>query len=174
LYKQLLKSFIEYCDQWLEVRHLSTTAKINHPWEYIHDHVGYNYRMPNLNAALGLAQVENIKKFLQSKRKLFTEYNKKFSNVDSIKILKESKNSKSNYWLNSIILKKPSIKNRDKIIKLAKENNIYLRPVWRPLHMLRPYKSMPRMSIKNANVIYKSLMNIPSSTFYFLNKKLLK
>lgn len=157
-----------------KIRHLSTTAKINHSWEYIHDHVGYNYRMPNLNAALGLAQVENLKKFLQSKRKLFTEYNKKFSSIDSIKILKESENSKSNYWLNSIILKKPSTKNRDKIIKLAKENNIYLRPVWRPLHMLRPYKSMPCMPIKNADIIYKSLINIPSSSFYFLNKKLLK
>ena len=157
-----------------KIRHLSTTAKINHSWEYIHDHVGYNYRMPNLNAALGLAQLENLKKFLQSKRKLFTEYYNKLSNIDSIKVLKELKNSKSNYWLNSIILKKPSIKNRDKIIKLAKENNIYLRPAWRPLHMLRPYKSMPRMAIKNANVVYKSLINIPSSSFYYLNKKLLK
>jgi dTDP-4-amino-4,6-dideoxygalactose transaminase len=128
--------------------------------------------MPNLNAALGLAQVENIKKFLKSKRKLFAEYYKKFSNIDSIKVLKESENSKSNCWLNSIILKKPSIKNRDKIIKLAKENNIYLRSAWRPLHMLRPYRLMPSMPIKNANVIYKSLINIPSSSFYFLNKKL--
>ena len=157
-----------------KIRHLSTTAKINHSWEYIHDQVGYNYRMPNLNAALGVAQVENLKKFLQSKRKLFTEYNKKFSNIDSIKVLKEAENSKSNYWLNSIILKKPSIKNRDKIIQLAKENNIYLRPLWRPLHTLRPYKSMPSMPIKNADIIYKSLINIPSSSFYFLNKKKLK
>jgi dTDP-4-amino-4,6-dideoxygalactose transaminase len=107
--------------------------------------------MPNLNAALGLAQVENLKKFLQSKRKLFAEYYKKFSNIDSIKILKEPENSKSNYWLNSIILNKPSIKNRDKIIQLAKENNIYVRPAWRPLHMLRPYRLMPSMPIKNAN-----------------------
>ena len=102
---------------------------------------------------------------------LCPEYNKKFSNIDSIKFLKEPENSKSNYWLNSIILKKPSIKNRDKIIQLAKENNIYLRPVWRPLHMLRPYKSMPSMPIKNADIIYKSLINIPSSSFYFLKKK---
>ena len=153
-----------------KIRHLSTTAKIDHSWEYIHDHVGYNYRMPNLNAALGLAQVENLKKFLQSKRKLFAEYNKKFSNIDSIKILKEPENSKSNYWLNSIILNKPSIKNRDKIIQLAKENNIYLRPAWRPLHMLRPYRLMPSMPIKNANVIYKSLNNIPSSSFYFIKQ----
>jgi perosamine synthetase len=99
---------------------------------------------------------------------LCPEYNKKFSNIDSIKILKESENLKSNYWLNSIILNKSSIKNRDKIIKLAKKNNIYLRPAWRPLHMLRSYKSMPRMPIKNANVIYKSLINIPRSSFYFI------
>ncbi len=155
-----------------KTRHLSTTAKINHSWEYIHDHVGYNYRMPNLNAALGLAQLENLKKFLKSKKKLFKKYNKIFSSTDSINILKEIKYSKSNYWLNSIILKKPSIKIRDKIIKLAKDNNIFLRPAWRPLHMLGPYKFMPKMPIKNANKIYKSLINIPRSSFYFLKNNI--
>jgi perosamine synthetase len=154
-----------------KIKHLSTTAKINDPWEYIHDAVGYNFRMPNLNAALGSAQFENLNRFLQSKRKLFNNYEKEFKLVNDISILKERKSSKSNYWLNTIYIKNLSIKKRNQILRLAHKNKIFLRPVWRPLHTLKHFKKMPKMNIDVAIKIYKSCINVPSSASYFYSKK---
>lgn len=154
-----------------KMKHLSTTAKINDRWEYIHDAVGYNFRMPNLNAALGSAQFENLNRFLQSKRKLFNNYEKEFKLVNDISILKERKSSKSNYWLNTIYIKNLSIKKRNQILRLAHKNKIFLRPVWRPLHTLKHFKKMPKMNIDVAIKIYKSCINVPSSASYFYSKK---
>ena len=154
-----------------KIKHLSTTAKINDPWEYIHDAIGYNFRMPNLNAALGCAQLENLNKFLQAKRKLFNIYEKEFKLVEDIRIIKEKKFSKSNYWLNTIFIKNLSIKKRNQILKFAHKNNFFLRPVWRPLHTLKHFKKMPKMHIDVANKIYKSCINLPSSASYFYDKK---
>jgi perosamine synthetase len=154
-----------------KMKHLSTTAKINDRWEYIHDAVGYNFRMPNLNAALGSAQLENLNRFLQSKRKLFNNYEKEFKLVDDINIMKERKSSTSNYWLNTIYIKNLSIKKRNQILRLAHKNKIFLRPVWRPLHTLKHFKKMPKMNIDVANKIYKSCINLPSSASYFYSKK---
>lgn len=154
-----------------KIKHLSTTAKINDPWEYIHDAIGYNFRMPNLNAALGSAQLENLNKFLQSKRKLFNIYEKEFKLVEDIRIVKEKKFSKSNYWLNTIFIKNLSIKKRNQILKFAHKNNFFLRPVWKPLHTLKHFKKMPKMHIDVANKIYKSCINLPSSASYFYDKK---
>ena len=154
-----------------KIKHLSTTAKINDPWEYIHDAIGYNFRMPNLNAALGSAQLENLNKFLQSKRKLFNIYEKEFKLVEDIRIVKEKKFSKSNYWLNTIFIKNLSIKKRNQILKFAHKNNFFLRPVWRPLHTLKHFKKMPKMHIDVATKIYKSCINLPSSASYFYDKK---
>jgi perosamine synthetase len=154
-----------------KIKHLSTTAKINDRWEYIHDAVGYNFRMPNLNAALGSAQLENLNRFLQSKRKLFNNYEKEFKLVDDINIMKERKSSTSNYWLNTIYIKNLSIKKRNQILRLAHKNKIFLRPVWRPLHTLKHFKKMPKMNIDVANKIYKSCINLPSSASYFYSKK---
>jgi perosamine synthetase len=154
-----------------KMKHLSTTAKINDRWEYIHDAVGYNFRMPNLNAALGSAQLENLNRFLQSKRKLFNNYEKEFKLVDDINIMKERNSSTSNYWLNTIYIKNLSIKKRNQILRLAHKNKIFLRPVWRPLHTLKHFKKMPKMNIDVANKIYKSCINLPSSASYFYSKK---
>lgn len=154
-----------------KIKHLSTTAKINDPWEYIHDAIGYNFRMPNLNAALGCAQLENLNKFLQAKRKLFNIYEKEFKLVEDIRIIKEKKFSKSNYWLNTIFIKNLSIKKRNQILKFAHKNNFFLRPVWRPLHTLKHFKKMPKMHIDVATKIYKSCINLPSSASYFYDKK---
>ena len=154
-----------------KIKHLSTTAKINDPWEYIHDAIGYNFRMPNLNAALGSAQLENLNKFLQAKRKLFNIYEKEFKLVEDIRIVKEKKFSKSNYWLNTIFIKNLSIKKRNQILKFAHKNNFFLRPVWRPLHTLKHFKKMPKMHIDVATKIYKSCINLPSSASYFYDKK---
>lgn len=150
-----------------KIKHLSTTAKINHRWEYIHDAVGYNFRMPNLNAALGSAQIENLNKFLRSKRKLFLRYCKEFLKVNNVKLIKNPEFSKSNNWLNTIFIKNSSIKKRNKVLSLAQKNQIFLRPVWKPLHTLKHLNNMPRMNLDVATKIYKSCINLPSSASYF-------
>jgi perosamine synthetase len=151
-----------------KIRHLSTTAKLEHKWEYIHDQIGYNMRMPNLNAALGLAQLQKLKKFLTSKRKLFDSYLLVFSKIQDIDIFKEKKNCKSNYWLNAIFLKKNFFNLKEKILRLANQNNIFIRPTWRPLHKLKPFRNMPRMNLNGTNKIYNSCINLPSSAYYFI------
>jgi perosamine synthetase len=150
-----------------KIKHLSTTAKINHRWEYIHDAVGYNFRMPNLNAALGSAQIENLNRFLRSKRKLFLRYCKEFSKINNVRLIKNAQFSKSNNWLNTIFINNCSIKKRDHLLSLAHANKIFLRPVWRPLHKLKHFKSMPKMTMKNSEKIYTSCVNLPSSSHYF-------
>jgi perosamine synthetase len=154
-----------------KIKHLSTTAKINHRWEYIHDAVGYNFRMPNINAALGSAQIENLKEFLRSKKKLFLRYSKEFLKVNEVMLIKNPKSSKSNNWLNTIFIKKSSIKKRNKVLSLAQKNKIFLRPAWKPLHTLKHFKKMPRMNLDVAKKIYVSCINLPSSASYFISKK---
>jgi aminotransferase in exopolysaccharide biosynthesis len=154
-----------------KIKHLSTTAKIDHPWEYIHDTVGYNFRMPNVNAALGSAQIENLNKFLRSKRKLFLEYRKEFLKVDEVKLIKNPEFSKSNNWLNTVFIKNSSIKKRNKVLSLGQKNRIFLRPVWKPLHTLKHFKKMPKMNLDAAMKIYESCINLPSSASYFNSKK---
>jgi perosamine synthetase len=154
-----------------KIKHLSTTAKINHRWEYIHDEVGYNFRMPNINAALGSAQIENLNKFLRSKKKLFLRYYKDFSKVNDVRLIKNPKFSKSNNWLNTIFIKNSSIKKRNKVLSLAQKNKIFLRPVWKPLHTLKHFKKMPKMKLDAAKKIYESCINLPSSASYFYSKK---
>jgi aminotransferase in exopolysaccharide biosynthesis len=150
-----------------KIKHLSTTAKINHRWEYIHNIVGYNFRMPNLNAALGSAQIENLNKFLRSKRKLFLIYCKEFLKVNDVRIIKNPEFSKSNNWLNTIFIKNSSIKKRNKVLSLAQKNKIFLRPVWKPLHTLKYLNKMPKMNLDVGIKIYESCINLPSSASYF-------
>jgi aminotransferase in exopolysaccharide biosynthesis len=154
-----------------KIKHLSTTAKINHRWEYIHDDIGYNFRMPNLNAALGSAQIENLNRFLISKRKLFLTYEKEFSKVNDVRLIKNPQFSKSNNWLNTIFIKNSSIKKRNKVLSLGQKNKIFLRPVWKPLHTLKYLNKMPRMNLESAIKIYKSCINLPSSAAYFNIRK---
>ena len=154
-----------------KIKHLSTTAKINHRWEYIHDAVGYNFRMPNINAALGSAQIENLNKFLRSKKKLFLRYGEDFSRINDVKLIKNPEFSKSNNWLNTIFIKNSSIKKRNEVLSLAHKNQIFLRPVWKPLHTLKHFKKMPKMNLDAAKKIYESCINLPSSASYFNSKK---
>ena len=154
-----------------KIKHLSTTAKINHRWEYIHNEVGYNFRMPNLNAALGSAQIENLNKFLKSKRKLFLRYCNEFSKVNDIRLIKNPQFAKSNNWLNTIFIKNSSIKKRNKVLSLAQKKGIFLRPVWKPLHTLKHLNKMPRMNLDAAKKIYESCINLPSSASYFVIRK---
>ena len=154
-----------------KIKHLSTTAKINHRWEYIHNEVGYNFRMPNLNAALGSAQIENLNKFLKLKRKLFLKYCNEFSKINDVRLIKNPQFSKSNNWLNTIFIKNSSIKKRNKVLSLAQKKGIFLRPVWKPLHTLKHLNKMPKMKLDAAKKIYESCINLPSSASYFIIKK---
>jgi perosamine synthetase len=143
---------------------LSNGAKEFHKWEYIHSEPGYNYKMPAINAALGLGQLEKLKNFLKKKRSLFKRYEKNFKNFKQAKILKEPKKSKSNYWLQALILEKKYYSKKNKILTLTNNKNIFTRPIWKPLHLLKHFKKNPMMNLKNAEEIYEKVINLPSGS----------
>ena len=145
------------------IKHLVSTAKVNHKWEYIHDDIGYNFRMPNINAALGVAQLENIKFFLKLKRKLFYKYKKNFNELNGLSFFKENKNTKSNYWLQTIILDKKYKNLKNKLLNYCYKKSIYLRPVWKIISKLKPYKKYQKMNLSGAEDIYSRTINLPSS-----------
>lgn len=143
-----------------KAKHLTTTAKVSHKWNYVHDMVGYNYRMPNLNAALLLAQLENLNFFLKQKRKLAMRYKFFLKKKDYI-FFKEPKNSKSNYWLNSLIFKDKY--KRDEFLKLTNSQGIRTRPIWTLMSKLSMFKNSQSDNLKNSNWLSDRVVNIPSS-----------
>ena len=143
-----------------KAKHLTTTAKIPHKWEFKHDMIGYNYRMPNLNAALLLAQLEKLKYFLKNKRELAKKYEVFFKNSKYI-FFKEPKNCRSNYWLNSIILKNRN--NRDQFLEKTNNNDIMTRPIWRLMNKLPMFKNSQCDNLKNSHWLFERVVNIPSS-----------
>ena len=146
-----------------KVRHLTQVAKVPHSWNYIHDEIGYNYRMPNLNAALGCSQFDNLNYSLESKRKLFQVYKKKFKNILGLKIFEEPPRCKSNYWLQTILLSEENQDKRDLILKKTNEAGIMTRPAWNLIHTLEPYKNSPRVPLPVSELLSKSIINLPSS-----------
>ena len=146
-----------------KARHLISTAKVRHRYEYIHDEIGYNYRMPNLNAALGCSQLEKLPDRLRSKRELFSLYKSLFGDINGVKIFEEPHDCKSNYWLQTIILSKASLKERNKILKKTNDAGINTRPAWNLLHTLPPYKDNPRDHLPISEKLLKSIINLPSS-----------
>lgn len=146
-----------------KIKHLITTAKIEHKWEYLHDKIGYNFRLPNLNAALGVAQLENLNYFLKLKRKLFQNYSQNFFGVDGLSIFKEGKNIKSNYWLQTLVLDNKQKKIKNKILHYCYKKKIYLRPAWKLISKLKPYRKCQRMDLSGAKDIYDRVVNLPSS-----------
>ena len=146
-----------------KIKHLTTTAKLNHKWEYIHDEVGYNFRMPNLNAALGLAQFEKIQIFLKAKRRLFKKYYNVLNKIKGISLYREPKNANSNYWLQTLILDKNKSILKNKILKESHKKLIFSRPVWKLISDLKPYKRSQKMNLSGAKEIYNRAINIPSS-----------
>ena len=145
------------------IRHVSTTAKVKHPWVLSHDMVGYNYRMPNLNASLGLAQLEKLKKILRIKKNIHKIYQSKFNDNKFFELFSENKNSKSNHWLNTLLIKKSNIKIRDKIFSSLIKENINCRPTWKLLHKLPMYKNCPRDDLKVSKELEKRIITLPSS-----------
>ena len=146
-----------------KIKHLTTTAKIKHKWEYLHDEVGYNFRMPNLNAALGLAQFEKINIFLKAKRDLFKKYFNVFNKIKGISLYKEPKYANSNYWLHTLVLNTENINLKNKILKELHKKLIYARPAWQLISNLKPYKKDQKMNLSGAEEIYRKVINIPSS-----------
>ena len=146
-----------------KIRHLISTAKVQHKWEYIHNEVGYNLRLPSLNAALGLAQISKINFFLKQKRKLFLKYKNIFDKIGGVKLFKENKFSKSNYWLQTIILDYKNIHLKNKLLKSGYSRKIFMRPAWKLISELNPYKNKQKMNLNGARDIYKRVINLPSS-----------
>ena len=143
-----------------KAKHLTTTAKITHKWEYTHNMVGYNYRMPNLNAALLVAQLENLDKFLVKKRELAEKYIDFFDNTSCI-FIKESKDSRSNYWLNAVTLKDENQRNL-----FLSETNAYgvmTRPIWTLMNKLIMFKNSQCGDLSNSEWLEQRIVNIPSS-----------
>lgn len=144
-------------------KHLTTQAKMPHKWEFRHDMVGYNYRMPNINAALGCSQLEELPDFLVKKRALAEKYRKFFEGNESVDFFIEPDFAKSNYWFNALLLKPELAHMRDRLLVLLNDNNIMSRPVWNLMYTLEMYKDCPRMDCSNAEDIGRRLVNIPSS-----------
>jgi perosamine synthetase len=146
-------------------KHLTTTARVPHKWSFIHDRIGYNYRLPNINAALGCAQLEQLPAFLENKRALARRYEKAFAHIEGIRFFTEPAFSKSNYWLNALLLDCNLARYRDVLLEETNSRGIMTRPVWTLMHELEIYASCPRMdNLEVAEDLEKRLLNIPSSS----------
>lgn len=141
------------------LKHVSTTAKLPHAWEFVHDQVGYNYRMPNLNAALGCAQIEELDKFLLLKSKVARKYEAYFSELD-VEFVKPSQGSTSNNWLNAIRLN--SREERDVFLKHTNENGVMTRPLWELMPRLEMFAHCQRDSMENASNLFDTIVTVPS------------
>ena len=144
-------------------KHITTTAKLPHAFQFMHDQVGYNYRMPNINAALGCAQLEKINEFLAAKRKLAHVYESAFKNIQGVRFIKEPHYAKSNYWLNAFVLDKQFEHLKEPIVEELMRNKIMVRPLWNLQHTLPMHQHCPRMPLTIAESLYQRLIKIPSS-----------
>lgn len=143
-----------------KAKHITTTAKVPHPYEYVHDQIGYNYRMPNLNAALLVAQMEQLDGFLASKRELAQEY-KNFFSQHKIHWIEEPANSQSNYWLQALVFDNTA--ERDEFLKISNEQGVMTRPIWRLMNELEMFKHCLKGDLSTAKWLEQRVVNIPSS-----------
>jgi len=141
-------------------KHLTTQAKVPHPWAFVHDEIGYNYRMPNLNAALACAQLEQLDKFVENKRELANLYQNKLERTD-IQFVTELADAKANYWLNALILENKE--QQQEFLGYMNSNGVMARPVWELMHRLPMFENAERGDLKNSEWIADRLVNIPSS-----------
>lgn len=141
-------------------KHLTTTAKVAHPYEYIHDELGYNYRLPNLNAALGCSQLEQLENFIRAKRLLASSY-EAFFRGSTVQFLTEPRGCRSNYWLNAIICEEKS--QRDELLESTNKDGVMTRPIWVLMNHLAMYRSCRRGDLANAEWLEERVVNLPSS-----------
>jgi perosamine synthetase len=144
-------------------KHLTTTAKLPHRWEFQHDSIAWNYRLPNINAALGLSQLEIITELLHAKRELAERYKNAFRDVAGVSFVTEQSETRSNYWLNAIRLDSNGRVSRDQVLSALNDANYQSRPLWQPLHRLPMYTNCPRTDLNNTESLYEQIINIPSS-----------
>ena len=142
-------------------KHLTTQAKIPHRWEFRHDHIGYNYRMPNINAALGCAQLENIEKYVASKRETAKAYEDFFKGIPDIDFFVEPENTRSNYWLNAVILKDRDA--QQSFLQYTNDNGVMTRPIWELMNRLPMFEKCENDGLKNTVWFADRVVNIPSS-----------
>ena len=145
----------------IKAKHLSTQAKIPHKWEYKHDDIGYNYRMPNLNAALACAQLEKLDLYLENKRELSDLYYEFLKENKFLELLRETKNARANYWLNAVVLKDKV--ERDNFLIFTNENGVMTRPIWGLMNKLEMFKDCPHADLSNAEWLEDRVVNITSS-----------
>jgi perosamine synthetase len=144
-------------------KHLTTTAKLPHAWEYVHDEIGYNYRLPNINAALGCAQMEHLPGFIEQKRLLAESYRAEFAGKPGVTFFVEPEYARSNYWLNAIMLDEEHQDLRDNVLDELNKVGLMSRPAWTLMHKLETFKDCPSMDVTASERIARRLINIPSS-----------
>jgi perosamine synthetase len=144
----------------IKAKHLTTTAKRPHPWEFFHDEVGYNYRLPNLNAAMACAQMESLEFFVQNKRETAAQY-RAFCNKKGLKFFDQSENTQSNFWLNAIELANSS--ERDKFLDFSNSNGVMTRPIWRLMTELPIFSHCEKTPLPHAEHYANTVVNLPSS-----------
>jgi perosamine synthetase len=145
-------------------KHLTTTAKVPHRWDYVHDEIGYNYRLPNINAALGCAQMEQLPSMLAAKRTLFQRYQEAFTTVAGVKLMAEPAQCRSNYWLQTLVLDHDQSDQRDALLQATNSAGIMTRPVWTLMHKLASFAQCPLMDLACAESLAQRLINIPSGS----------
>ncbi|MDD2493588.1 MAG: LegC family aminotransferase [Tissierellia bacterium] len=142
-------------------KHITTQAKVPHRWEFVHDHIGYNYRMPNINAALGCAQLEQIGDILENKRQTAEKYKVYFEDNNDIKFFAEPINCHSNYWLNAVILKDKQ--SQQEFLKYTNDNGVMTRPIWELMNRLPMFKDCETDGLENTQWFADRVVNLPSS-----------
>ncbi len=144
-------------------KHLTTTARVPHKWSFLHDRIGFNYRLPNINAALGCAQLERLPDMLARKRKLAQRYISAFLNMPGADIVREPAHTQSNYWLVALKLAVADADVRDSVLQALNDDGLMARPVWTLMHKLPIYADCPRMDLGQAEQLEKQIINLPSS-----------
>lgn len=141
-------------------KHLTTTAKVAHRWDFDHDEIAYNYRLPNLNASLGVAQMESLPMYVESKRLLAQQYHA-WGMENGLQFVKEPPNTRSNYWLNAVITN--DLQQRDAMLEVTNNSHIMTRPAWKPMHKLALNQSCMKGDMTNTDWLYERIVNVPSS-----------
>ena len=142
-------------------KHITTQAKVPHRWEFVHDHIGYNYRMPNINAAIGCAQMEHLEEFVLNKRETAAKYAEFFKDMEDIEFFKEPADCRANYWLNAVILKDKAA--QQEFLQQTNDNGVMTRPIWELMNRLPMFEHCQNDGLKNTIWFADRVVNIPSS-----------
>ena len=149
------------------IKHMATTAKVPHAWRIYHDRAGFNYRMPNINAAIGVAQLKRLPKLLEQKRAIALLYERAFQNAKHWQYVKEPQHAKSNFWLNAIKLDVDSMEVLENSLEALSKKGFHCRPIWTPAHQLPMYKECPKMDLNLTEKLSRQILCLPSSPKLF-------